>query len=178
MTERKEKRTLRRFRMASAYALALLVVLSLILYPEVAIGFFKTIYSKAVSISDKYSINFAIIFAIFLVCEVLFNAGWILMLKGSGIAKIRLSDLRRRDFKAIDLKNRAVRIGFILNLFGASASWIYLLTIILLNFPWGLKIVSMTPVLWELFIVLSLRLPIAVAIFQGQKRLHGVSETN
>lgn len=108
----------------------------------------------------EYGINVLIFTYIFIICELFFNAGIYMMLKGSGFFKIKIRDLFKFKLKDLNINNKITLFGFLINRLAATIPWVYLLIVGVRHLPWPVIIV----ILLELSIVLHLGAKVKFAI--------------
>jgi len=101
-------------------------VVTLVVFLSLVLIFFDASLNKEV-FSEKYGLNPSSVVSLFAVAEVFFNLGVYLMLRGSGVFKIRLRDLLRFRLDNAHFSTGTFTTGFVMNRLSASVPWIYVL---------------------------------------------------
>lgn len=127
---------------------------TLIVFFGLSLVFADTIIRKEV-FTDKYGFSIVTLGAVFLICEIFFNLGIALMLKGSGVLRIKLRDFLRFKFEGLEFRTRLFTLGFVINRIAAAAPWLYVLGV-----GWG-----KLPLTLSGLIVLELIVIMAISIF-------------
>ncbi|MBI4948382.1 hypothetical protein HY844_02410 [Candidatus Berkelbacteria bacterium] len=100
--------------------ITIIVSISLILL------FIDTQVNKEVFI-EKYGMSASTITILFIFSEIAFNLGILIMLRASGIFKIKLKDLLTFNFSKIKIKSKLFFLGFGINRISAAVPWIYII---------------------------------------------------
>lgn len=127
--------------------------LTLIIFFSLSLIFTETI-TKGEIFTEKYGVNPGIIGTVLLVGEIGFIAGVILMLKASGIFKIKIKDIVKFDFSEIHFHSREFIAGFVINRLAAFLPWAYVLGVGWKKFPASLT----GMIVLELLVVILLTL--------------------
>ena len=77
--------------------------------------------------SQKYGFSATTLGVIFIIAEIFFNAGIVLMLKGLGVFKLKLKDILRFKLDKANFESNFFVAGFIVNRIAASIPWVYVL---------------------------------------------------
>jgi hypothetical protein len=118
-------------------------------------------------INEKYGINVMHFAYVFIISEVAFNLGIFLMLKGSGLLKIKIRDLIKFHIKNVDLNNPLSYWGFLMNRVAAVIPWLYVLLLGYDKLPWPVILA----ILIELYIVIYLGIKVQKISSMGNNRL-------
>lgn len=109
-------------------------------------------------IEEKYGVNIWIFTYIFIICELFFNLGIYLILKGSGVLKVRIKDLFKFRFTNL-FSNKVTYYGFLINRTAAIVPWAYVLIVGFRKLP--------------VIVVLMILIEICIVILVGlQARAH------
>lgn len=101
-------------------------------------------------VNQEYGINPKTFFTIFIIAEIFFDLGILLMIMGSGVLKVRFRHIFKLNFQDLVFENKLVYTGFTLNRIAALIPPIYLLWA-----GWGrLPLAVFLLILLELVIVL------------------------
>lgn len=101
-------------------------LVTLIIFLSLLLIFFDSLLHKEV-FSEKYGLNPVLIATLFAVAEIFFILGAVMMLKGTGVFKIKVRDLLRFKLEKANFSTRIFTAGFIMNRLSASVPWLYVL---------------------------------------------------
>ncbi|MFC1662825.1 hypothetical protein ACFL04_01500 [Patescibacteria group bacterium] len=87
----------------------------------------KIIFASNV-INEKYGVSLVVIAWFFAISEIFFILGIFLMLKGSGIFKIKFKDIKKFKLKKAKVEGKTMYTGLMMNRIAAIVPWIYLIT--------------------------------------------------
>lgn len=101
-------------------------LVTLLVFLCLGLIFFDSLLHREI-FSDKYGLNPVSITAIFVTAEIFFNIGVFLMLKGTGVFKVRLKDIFNFKLEKAHFSTKLFVIGFIMNRASATLPWLYVL---------------------------------------------------
>lgn len=79
--------------------------------------------------AQKYGFSPQEVAAIFVISEIFFNLGIIIMLRASGIFKMTWKQIVNFQFKRVNFEFNLFFVGFIMNRAAAAVPWIYVLAV-------------------------------------------------
>ncbi|MFA6525760.1 MAG: hypothetical protein WCT33_05925 [Patescibacteria group bacterium] len=136
----------------------------IILFSMFLIDYFITGYDV---INERYGINVLNFAYIFIASEIVFNLGIFLMLKGSGLLRIKIRDLLKFHIKNVNLNNPLSYWGFLMNRAAAVIPWLYVLLLGYDKLPWPV----ISAIMIELVIVIYLGFKVQKISSMGNNRL-------
>ena len=101
-------------------------LVTVIIFLSLFLIFFDSILHREV-FSEKYGLNPVFITIIFVAAEIFFNFGIVLMLKGTGVFKIKIKDLLRFKLEKANFRTKTFIAGFVMNRLSATIPWLYIL---------------------------------------------------
>ena len=110
--------------------------------------------------NEKFGLNIKIVSAIFVIAEVFFNFGIVLMILGSGVLKVSWKDIRGFKLSNVKLEGRLVYAGFLINRIAALLPWLYILFVSNSKLPPHILFLILTEVTIVVIIGFSIKIPI------------------